>query len=72
MASRNPKFSIPLPHAEALYLLSKSSGLTPTRCLALVLDRAMPNAVEVVASDPHAEVIGGRGQGVGPMVRSGF
>jgi hypothetical protein len=62
MASRNPKFSIPLPHAEALYLLSKSSGLTPTRCLALVLDRAMANAVEAVASEPRAEAIAGGGQ----------
>ena len=48
MASRNQKFSVPAAHTEELFRVAKAFDLTPTQCLARLLDEAMPNAKHIL------------------------
>jgi hypothetical protein len=54
MASRNQKFSVPTAHTEALFRVAKAFDLTPTQCLARLLDAAMPDAERILArAEPY-------------------
>ncbi len=50
MASRNQKFSVPTPHKQTLFRIAKEYDLTPTECLARLLDTVMPEASKILAN----------------------
>jgi len=56
MASRNQKFSVPAAHTEALFRVAKAFDLTPTQCLARLLDAAMPDAERILAREGQAQL----------------
>jgi hypothetical protein len=53
MASRNQKFSVPAAHTQSLFKVAKTFNLTPTQCLARLLDEAMPEAERILAGSKH-------------------
>ncbi len=59
MASRNQKFSVPAAHTEELFRVAQAFDLTPTQCLARLLDEAMPKAKQILkqTSTRHNEVV---------------
>jgi hypothetical protein len=49
MASRNQKFSVPQAHTQTLFQVAKAFNITPTQCLARLLDEAIPEAERILA-----------------------
>jgi hypothetical protein len=48
MASRNQKFSVPSAHTQNLFQVARAFNMTPTQCLARLLDEAMPDAERIL------------------------